>query len=297
MSSIISEIKQSFKHGNMLTKLIYANVFIFLAVKILEVLSYLTRFDVLNPLLSRLMLPAHLPTLLLQPWSLFTYMVLHQGFLHILFNLLWLYWIGLIFIDFLNEKRFLAVYILGGLSGAALYLLAYNIFPVFSPSEMNPHYLLGASGSVMAIVLAITMYVPDYTLYLVLIGPVRLKWISLFCIVFDIITFNDGNPGGHIAHWGGALFGIYWGYRLKNGTDITKWLTGDKGTFATLFKKKPAVKVHYRNENATTATSTSQASPAEKKSLDSILDKIAKSGYDSLSKEEKEQLFRESKNM
>jgi len=285
---IVSEIKQSFKHGNMLTKLIYANVFVFLFVKIVEVLSFISQTDIINPMMAQLSLPSRLVDLPLHFWTPFTYMFLHQGFLHVLFNLLWLYWIGLIFVDFLNEKRFLAVYIIGGLSGAALYLIAFNTIPVF---QQSAGYLLGASASVMAIVFGITMYVPDYTLYLVLIGPVKLKWLALVLIIIDVIMLTDGNPGGHIAHLGGALYGIYWGYRLKQGKDITKWLTG--GSLSKLFKPKPKVKLHY-SSNTNTYVSNTQSTSVDQKAIDSILDKIAKSGYESLSSTEKEQLFRAS---
>jgi len=287
--NFVSEIKQSFKQGNMLTKLIYANVFVFLFVKIVEVISFISQTDFINPLMSMLSVPSQLINLPLRFWTPLTYMFLHQGFLHVLFNLLWLYWIGLIFVDFLNEKRFLAVYIFGGLSGAALYLLAFNTIPVFQNST---GYLLGASASVMAIVFAITMYVPDYTLYLFLIGPVKLKWLALVLIIIDIIMLTDGNPGGHIAHLGGALYGIYWGYRLKQGKDITKWLTG--GSLSKIFKARPKVKLHYSNGRNTSYKTESQTSTIDQKVVDRILDKIAKSGYESLTSTEKEQLFKAS---
>jgi len=290
---LISEIKQSFKHGNMLTKLIYANVFVFLFIKIVEVISLLSQSDFATPLVSTLSVPSPITSLPLHFWTPFTYMFLHKDFLHILFNLLWLYWIGLIFVDFLNEKRFLAVYIFGGLSGAVLYILAFNTIPVF---QQSPGFLLGASASVMAVVFAITMYVPEYTLYLVLIGPVKLKWLALVLIIIDIIMLTDGNPGGHIAHLGGAMYGMYWGYRLKNGKDITKWLTG--GNLFKIFEPKLKVKLHYTNNTSSYSPNYSQQKPqsndVDQKVIDSILDKIAKSGYESLTSSEKEQLFKAS---
>jgi len=289
--SLLSEIKQSYKHGNILTKFIYINVLVFLGVKIVELVSFFFRIDFINPLLNHLMLPANVPTLMLQPWTLFTYMFLHQGFLHVLFNLLWLYWIGLIFVDFLNGKRFIAVYFFGGLSGAAFYILIYNLFPVFNVSIANPCYMMGASASVMAIALATAMYVPDYTLYLVLIGPVKLKWIAFAMVVLDVITIAGDNPGGHIAHLGGALYGLYWGYRLKNGKDITKWLTKLFDKSPQLFAPKRNVKVSYVSDTFTGSSSNN----VSQKEIDAILDKIAKSGYESLSASEKEQLFKASK--
>jgi hypothetical protein len=179
------------------------------------------------------------------------------------------------------------VYIFGGISGAILYSVAYNILPVFDP---HMSFMLGASASVMAVVLAITVYVPDYTLYLFLIGPVRLKWIALVSVILDIILLTDGNPGGHIAHLGGALFGLYWGFRLKNGKDITKW---SYNLFSKpIFTRKPKVSVYYNNTSSTrTQYSYQDKVKVEQKEVDVILDKISRSGYDSLSASEKEKLF------
>jgi len=294
MSGIIDEIKQSFRRGDALIKLIYVNVFVFLVVKLIEVSSFVSQASFGGTIPQLFMCPAWVPDILSQPWGLFTYMFLHQGFLHVLFNLLWLYWIGYIFIDFLNGKRLVAVYIFGGLSGAGLYILAYNMFPVFMPENS---YMLGASASVMAIVLAITVYVPNYTLYLVFIGPVKLKWVALVSVVLDVITLADGNPGGHIAHLGGAVFGLYWGFKLKNGTDITKWSYRVSDGIAGLFKPKSKVKMYY---NSGSAYKAGKATPhandnLSKSELDAILDKISKSGYESLSAAEKEKLFQASK--
>lgn len=288
--SIITEIKQSFQRGDSLIKLIYINASVFLLVKLVELVSFFSRSDLSTSLIRFFMCPAHLGDLITQPWSIFTYMFLHQGFFHVLFNLLWLYWIGIIFIDFLNGTRLIAVYLFGGLSGALLYILAYNTVPFFSP-ELS--FMLGASASVMAIVLAITMYAPDFTLYLVFLGPVKLKWIALASVVLDVLLLTDGNAGGHIAHLGGAMFGIYWGYRLKNGTDILKWSYVAAG----LFKPRSKVKLHYKNETQRRSTKTSRPSSAHlaTSDVDAILDKISRSGYESLSASEKEKLFNASK--
>jgi len=294
MSSIIDEIKQSFKRGDALVKLIYLNVFVFLLVNIVKVIAFLSQASFGGTFLQLFTCPASTAAILHQPWGVLTYMFLHEGFLHILFNLLWLYWIGYIFIDFLNGKRLVAVYIFGGLSGAALYILVYNLLPVFDPASS---FMLGASASVMAIVLAITVYVPNYTLYLMFLGPVKLKWIALVSVVLDVITLSDGNPGGHIAHLGGALFGLYWGFRLKNGKDITKWSYQAYDHVASVFKPKPRVKMYYSSGNTCKekASSTPSTSKVSKTELDAILDKISKSGYESLSASEKEKLFNASK--
>jgi len=294
MSSIIDEIKQSFKRGDALVKLIYVNVFLFLLVNIVKVIAFLSQASFGGTFLQLFTCPASIAAILHQPWGVLTYMFLHEGFLHILFNLLWLYWIGYIFIDFLNGKRLVAVYIFGGLSGAALYILVYNLLPVFDPASS---FMLGASASVMAIVLAITVYVPNYTLYLMFLGPVKLKWIALVSVVLDVITLSDGNPGGHIAHLGGALFGLYWGFRLKNGKDITKWSYQAYDHVASVFKPTPRVKMYYSSGNTYKEKVTPTSSPGKvsKDELDTILDKISKSGYESLSASEKEKLFNASK--
>ena len=160
---IADQIRETFKRGSSLIKLIYINAGVFLAIKVIQVLAFLFGFNGIGSVLVHwLSVPAELGTLVSRPWTLFTYMFLHEGFFHILFNLLWLYVFGRIFLMYLNEKKLLSVYLVGGLSGAALYILSFNIFPAFQ-EVVSLSFALGASASVMAIVIAISVYVPNFS--------------------------------------------------------------------------------------------------------------------------------------
>ena len=292
MGAIIDDIKQSFKDGSLLTKVIYINLAVFVLVNLVGSFAFL--FSANPPdIIKWLAVPSHLPTLITRPWTLFTYMFLHEGFLHVLFNLIWLYFGGRIFQDLMGQERFMSTYILGGLSGAFLYIAAYNIFPVFS--EVNDYArALGASASVLAIIVAIATKVPNYTVNLLFLGPVKLKYIAIFAVVLDLISLQDGNAGGHIAHIGGALFGFAYIRQLDKGRDWSLWYYKWVNTFKSLFKSsnKRKVKVVYKNKGKT--KKAEKKSKNEQELVDQILDKISKSGYDSLTKEEKDILFRAS---
>ena len=292
--NIWDEIKQTFKTGSMLTKLIYANLGVFVIIKIAFVISSL--FQINNDTFSLvhwLAIPADMSQLMSRPWTIITYMFLHEGFLHILFNMLWLYWFGKIFLQYLSEKQLLSVYVIGGIFGALLYIAAFNVFPAFQ-GAVTQSYALGASAAVLAIVIAISVYVPDYTIYLMFIGPVKLKFIAIFSVLLDILSLAGENSGGHIAHLGGALFGVLFISRLKRGKDLTVGFTYLYESFLSLFKRKPKMKVTYKKPVDDMEYNAQKV--AKQKEIDVILDKIAKSGYDSLSKKEKEILFNSSKN-
>jgi hypothetical protein len=209
--------------------------------------------------------------------------------LHILFNILWLYWFGRIFLEFLDEKKLLGVYILGGLAGAILYILSFNLFPAFA-QILPVSRALGASAAVLAIVISISVYVPNYTITLLFIGPVRLKYIAAFMIVLDIISIAGSNAGGHIAHLGGALFGWLFIRQYRKGYDLTRGINRLFKKTSAWFSPKSRLKVEYK-KSATDYDYNMQKAERQKL-IDDILDKISKSGYDSLTKEEKEILFR-----
>ncbi len=275
----------------MLTKLIYINLAVFVAVKLVQVVLFL--FSTGQPgtffLIDWLAVPANIEGLLSRPWTVFTYMFLHEGFLHILFNILWLFWFGRIFLEYLDENKLLGVYILGGLAGAALYIFAFNVFPVFA-QVLPVSRALGASAAVLAVVISISVYVPNYTINLVFIGPVRLKYIAAVMIVLDVISIAGSNAGGHIAHLGGALFGWLFIRQYRKGKDLTRGISILFFKIASLFKPSRKLKVEYRKSRTDYEYHRQKAE--KQKRIDDILDKISKSGYDSLSKEEKEILFR-----
>ncbi len=292
--SIWDGIKDSFKEGSNLTRLIYINFGVFLIVKIVGVLTFLFNLETSQVpfLVYWLSVPAETSALLGRPWTVFTYMFLHEGFLHILMNMLWLFWFGRIFLSYLDQKKLLSIYLIGGLTGAATYIFAYNLFPVFE-SALFGSYALGASASVMAVVLATVIYVPNHVIHLVFIGPVKIKYIALFFIVTDVLSIADGNAGGHLAHLGGAFYGWLFISQLRKGKDISSGFNSLMNSFFGLFKKRK-MKVSYKNTQKMDDKEYNKAKKQNQEHLDAILEKIAKSGYDSLSKEEKEILFKSS---
>ncbi len=302
MSTIAEEIKASFRRGTALIKLIYINLAIFVGVKLVYVLFFLFSPSLgdlqgksayfQDNILSYLMVPANLRTLLVRPWSLLSYMFLHFDFLHILFNLLWLFWFGRIFLHYLNEKQLLTTYLLGGFAGAFLFILSYNIFPGLT-EQANYAQAMGASASITAIIIAISFYAPNYNVYIPFIGPVKIKYIAICYIILDVLQIASTNAGGHIAHLGGALYGYFFALQMKRGKDIGSLFNKIADTVAVFFKKKPKMKVSYRSQAKSVDDLEYNRSKADyQKEIDRILDKIAKSGYDSLTKGEKETLFK-----
>jgi membrane associated rhomboid family serine protease len=245
--SIGDEIKQTFKAGSSLTRLIYINLAVFIIVNLVEIFYFLfNRHDAYSAFLLNFAVPADTAILLRKPWTLITYMFLHKNFLHIFFNLLWLYWFGRIFLEYLDGKKLTGVYILGGLSGALLYILSYNLLPVFR-QQLSLSFALGASASIMAIVVAIAVYVPNYTVYLLFIGRVKIIYIALVGFLVTSLFDFSINTGGKIAHIGGALFGYLYILRYRQGHDMTRILSRLLDRLWGLFKPKPKIKVTHRN--------------------------------------------------
>jgi len=285
--NLLDEIKESFREGSALTRLIYINLGVFLLVRIVNVFYFLSgnTFTILD----WLALPADFGMLASRPWTLLTYMFLHFGFLHILFNLLWLYWMGQIFLGYFDQGKLVAIYLLGGICGGLFYVAGYNSFPVFSEIVVDSR-LLGASASVIAIVTALAVHAPNHTLYLMFLGPVKMKYIALFSVLMYVIGISSSNAGGNLAHIGGAFWGVIYILQLRRGVDLGKWLTGLFSGVKKSFAPKPKVKITYRKP--VDDIEYNRMKNQDKTRINSILDKISKSGYDSLSKEEKEILFR-----
>ena len=280
-----------FKQSEMLNKLIYINLGVFVVVKAVDIVIMMLGLQEANPVVGFLAAYSDLHDLLRHPWGVVTYMFLHQGFLHILFNLLWLFWFGRIFSEYFTGRQLVNVYICGGLAGALLYILSFNVFPVFDGVHSMA---IGASAAVYAIVLATAVYVPNYTVYVMFLGQVRIKWIAVFCVISDLAMLESGNAGGHIAHIGGAIFGACYTLALRRGTDIAGWVGRLTDGFTGLFKRKPKMKVSYKRPESDYDYNARKHD--EQKEIDAILDKIAKSGYNGLSEDEKRTLFRNSRN-
>jgi len=288
---ILDEIKLSFKNGSYLTKLIYINIAIWVVVRLVFVGFMLSGSDG-SQILGWLALPASFDLFLTRPWTLITYMFLHFEFLHILFNVLWLYWFGKIFLEYHNQRKLLSLYLLGGLSGGLVFMLAYNLVPVFKGSVLFTQ-LLGASASVIAIMIAIAVYVPNHVIHLVFIGPVKIKWIAVISIILYVISLSGSNAGGNFAHLGGALWGWLYMSQLIAGHDIASGFNkvADKLFSWMKPRKKPKVKYHIPNPDY----AYNRRKSSQQSEINEILDKIGQSGYDSLSMEEKDTLFKMSK--
>ncbi|WP_299247879.1 rhomboid family intramembrane serine protease [uncultured Aquimarina sp.] len=295
--SQIDDLKLKFKRFTIIEKLIVINVVVFVSFYLLNTFAFL--FNASSGfLMDWFVFPKDFNSFLTQPWSIITYAFLHSGFWHIASNMIILYFSGRYFITYLTGKRVLTVYFLGAIFGALLYMLSYNLFPAFS--EEGDSVLLGASASVMAILIGTATYIPYMTVRLMFIGSIKFWWIAAFFVILDIVQIPAGNAGGHIAHLGGALFGYLYASQLKKGNDIGSWFEKLMDATVSLFtprKKSPLKTVHKakKPKNTTKKATSSPAKNPNQAQIDAILDKISKSGYDSLTKQEKDFLFKAGK--
>jgi membrane associated rhomboid family serine protease len=307
--SFWDNLRNAFRHkDNSLYKLIAINVLVFFVLLIVRVLLTVSGLEGLyREGLSYLMMPAALSKLATQPWSLFSYMFLHEGVFHVLFNMLFLYWFGLLIHQYLGSRKLANLYILGGLFGALFYAVIYNVAPYFSGS-VGSSMMLGASAGVFAVVVGAATLTPNTTFFLILIGPVRIVYIAAFYVILSFANSIGTNAGGEIAHLGGALLGYLYIVQLRKGNDWGVPVQKVGLFFENLFSpNRSKVKVSYRKAKTTSSggfggfTSRASSSPAPKsqetsqEEIDQILDKIAAKGYDALSKEEKRKLFEFSK--
>lgn len=286
-----NSLSYKYKTANILVKLIVINVAVFLVINLGSFFfnmspQYFSRWFVLSD---------NMETMLYRPWTLISYGFLHFGFFHLLFNMIWLYWFGGFVLNLFSGRRLLTLYMLGALAGGLLFVLAYNFFPVFSAHR---GFLIGASGAVTAIMVFIATYTPN-TEVRIFTFSLKLWHIVLFLFLLDLVRIpSSGNAGGLLAHVGGGIFGYAYAVQLAKGNDIGKWFEHFMDWIANLFKpreKKPFKKVH-RTPHFTTRAPQSQESKSDRqKKVDAILDKIGKSGYESLTKAEKDFLFKAGK--
>ena len=303
MSSILDDLRNEFhKTNNTIIKLIWVNALVFVGVIVLRVVFHFSNADYIYSLvMDQLRLPAAFGSFIYKPWTLFTNFFVHEGFLHILFNVLFLYWFGQLLEEYIGGRRVMALYILGGLSGGLAFLLMYNLVPYLQPS-IGSVSLVGASGAIFAIIVGAATLLPDYTFFLLLLGPVRLKYIAAFYILLSFAELVGSNAGGNLAHIAGALVGFGFIKSLQGGVDWGTPLYGFLEFFKTLFTARKEPMIPRREKTATTiqkyathnVSKTSSASAPDQDEIDSILDKISKSGYESLSREEKQKLYKAS---
>ena len=235
-------------------------------------------------------LPSSFWGILEKPWTFVSYAFFHASFSHLFFNMIMLYFGGQLFLNLFNAKRFLNVYFLGLITGGLVFLLSYTIFPVFSGNGAS---LIGASAGVTAIFIFICAYMP-YQEVRVLFFNVKLWQLWVFFILTDLIQIPNGNAGGHLAHIGGGILGFVYANKLKEGQDIGRFFDSVLSSLSKLFTRtKSPLKTAYKNNKSASSqgVTTAYKEREQQKKIDAILDKISHSGYDSLTKEEKDYLF------
>lgn len=284
--NILDDLKLQYKTGGMVQKLIFWNIGFFLFSLVFFYSFSVGQFQI--P--TWIALSSDLGVFVRTPWTLITFNFFHSGFLHLFFNLMVLHFSGRLFNTYFTDKQLLGVYVIGGVFSGITFVLSYLFIG-------KAGLLVGASGAIMAILIATATYAPFMLLHIPLIGIVKLWHVAFVILLIDLIQMPLDNTGGHLAHLGGALFGFIYIKLLQTGKDITKPFSALLDTFANLFKPKkktPFKKVH-RNATKNVVNSSVSNKDFAQKQIDDILDKISKSGYDSLTKEEKEFLFKAGK--
>lgn len=303
MSGIIDDFKAEFsKPDNALVKIILVNIVVFLTLLLLRVLfTFGQNSQIYDTILLFLRVPAAPLELLTRPWTVVTYFFVHEEVLHILFNMLFFYWFGRLIDEYLGARRLVALYVLGGLAGAFTFVLIYNLVPYFH-DQVGAAQMLGASAAVFSVIIGASTLLPNYTFNLLFLGPVRIKFIALFYLVLSIANTLGPNAGGNLAHIGGALIGFIFIRSLQNGTDLGGPVYALMAFWSRLFKSRSPKRVSYREKTvyrstsyyASTGSTSQSIETPDQDEVDMLLDKISKSGYESLTKEEKQKLFKAS---
>ena len=295
---MFDEFKSVFQRPNSAhIQLIVINVIVFLLMGIIYVFSTIGETDIIYTLISnQFTIPPKFGDFILRPWTIITYAFAHSltDIFHILFNMLIFYWFGKLFIEYLGNDKLIALYLLGAIAGGVVYLLVYNTIPFFI-ERSGFAGMVGASAAVYAIVTGAAVLLPNYTFYLLFLGPIRIKYIAAFYIILSFLGSVGSNAGGNIAHLGGALMGFIYIKQLHVGINWGGWITITLDWFKDLFNPRPKVKVTYRKTESRKAAKTPPGSKASQEEIDAILDKISERGYESLTSDEKEKLFNASK--
>jgi membrane associated rhomboid family serine protease len=301
MSNIVDDVKREFaKSENALVKIILINTAVFLILLLLKIILTLSQTSGLYLLvINSLQLPAATYELIYKPWTLITYFFTHDDIFHILFNMLFLYWFGKLVDEYLGAKRVIALYMIGGIAGGLTYIVLYNVLPYFQ-AQIEGSRMLGASAAAFSVAVGASTLLPNYTFNLIFLGPIRIKFIALFYIILSLAQTVGPNAGGNLAHLGGAFVGYVFIKLLQSGTDLGKPIYAIMSAWSRLFRKRPAMQVTYRERQVYRSASVYSSSSSgtiempDQMEIDNILDKISKSGYESLTKEEKQKLFKAS---
>jgi membrane associated rhomboid family serine protease len=293
MAMIFENIKYRFKQKDILVQLIIVNAVVFIVLAVIGIIGKLFKLEIFN-LLPYVAITSDINLLIKRPWTILTYMIVHMDFLHILFNMLMLFWFGQIFLNYFSPKNLGSLYLLGGLAGAVLYIIAFNTIPYYL--DMNHPPMIGASASVMAIIFAAAFYRPNMEVSLFMLFRLKIIYIAIFLFVIDFLSLNSStNPGGHIAHIGGAIMGYIFAKKYLKGKDITRGINKIIDSIVNLTKPKASPKMNVKYKRPETDQEYNRRRHNEAEEIDHILDKIKNSGYSSLSTEEKKQLFDASK--
>lgn len=292
--SIIQDVRNEFQKGNTITRLIFINLFVYIALNLLYVFLHGAAPGLYDDIRNVFALSNEWMHNLIHPWAWITHMFVHDRFWHILWNMLFLYWFGRIVGDLIGDHHMLPIYIYGGLLGGIAFVLTASTLGYVSGTT----FAIGASGATMAIVLAAGVIAPDYMMRLILIGSVKLKYIVLAILLLDVFRLaGSSNVGGHVAHLGGAAMGWFYIYSLRSGAEIGKPVMRIQNFIMSILdgpnrRKKTSARV-YNIRGGAENPPDREDSVQEK--VDAILDKISQKGYDSLSEEEKEFLYQASK--
>lgn len=284
MTAVIKRIASWWERASMPLRLIAINSGVFVLLRVAVIIGlFAGAADPLHAVLRMVELPSALSALITVPWTVVTYMFAQYDILHLIFNILWLYWFGEVMLYRCTPSQLFVLYLYGGLAGGLLFIAGYSLFPFFAGTQ---GLLIGSSASVMAIVTATAILMPDFRMRFLLLGSIRLKWIAIASLVLVLLGVSGSNAGGEIAHVGGIAAGTIFALRLRRGRDITRpvtrlwaWLTAPRATSASSPRREPTLGAD------------------DRAALDAILDKIKRSGYSALTPEERRRLFEVSRNI
>lgn len=285
-----ADLKYQYSRLNIAEKLIAINVLIFIVTRLFAVL-----FDYsVDSLTSWFALPENLSDFITQPWSIVTYAFLHGGFGHLFWNMLMLYFVGRMFMNLYGERTFINVYFVGAILGGFIFLISYNLFPALLNAN---NVLIGASAGVSAVLIFICTYTPNQEVRIIFFN-VKLWHLGAVFVLIDLIQIGySANIGGRLAHLGGAIFGYFYARNLLKGKDIGAWFSSFLDYLGSYFQKskKAPLKTVYRKPTSNLKKEANGQKESHQRTIDTILDKISKSGYESLSKAEKDFLFKAGK--
>lgn len=272
----IDRLRTGFRESSTLMKVVWINVAVFVLLRLIAIVFVFSGHpEYIDKMLAQVELPSWPSVFISRPWTLVTYMFSQYDLLHVVFNMLWLYWFGTLFRMTASARHLLALYFCGGLAGAALFMVGYMVLPMFQSSYGS---LIGSSAAVIAIVTAVAILMPHFKMHLLFIGSVSVKWIAIVTIVLVLIGMTGSNAGGEIAHIGGVVAGVIYALWMKRGCPRIR--------LSMPTRRRTSTATH-----AATGSSGGGLSREERAELDAILDKIKKSGYPSLTPAERDRLF------